>query len=105
MDGNTVILSMQKKKAILETLPKLPTAMSRSFHVHHIQTGFLCNGKIDTESLCVPQVDNILNTNCENTDNTILKDVNLHVLMSQFFEEMFRTGYIKEKTFDKFDKP
>ena len=94
-----LILPPHKKKAILSTVAKLPSATGRSHSIANVRKGFILNGQIDMDSKLVPSFSNILYTFRGDICNTCLE--NQEALLSKFYVEMYTTGVVSEQTYNK----
>ena len=98
---NVIKLETHKKKAIIATIPKMPSAMSKVFTKENILKGFTANGQLDTTQQIVPSSKNLLETYRGDVDGTDLH--NRDLIMSNYYREMYLEGNIKESTHELFD--
>ena len=102
--GSQVVkLPSHKRKAILITTSKLPSATGRSHTTSNVRKGFMMNGQIDIESELVPSVTNALHTFQGDIDGTCLQ--NKEWLMEKFYSIMFKQGMIPETLFGTLSIP
>lgn len=98
-----LMLASHKKKAILSTVPKLPSATGRSHSVQNIRKAFILNSQLDVDSKLLPCFDNLLHTFRGNVNGTCL--ANKEWLLSKCYDEMYCSGHISEDSFDKYMIP
>ena len=101
--GQVLKLLSHKKKAILATVPKLPSATGSAYSISNIKKGFVLNGQLDMDQKLVPSIGSILNTYRGEVEGTVLE--NKATLFKNYYEEMFTYGMIKEETFDYHQVP
>ena len=97
-DEGILNLSSHKKKAILSTIPKLPSVTGKSHHISNIRKGFILNGQLDIDSKLVPSLSNMLHTFQGDIRGTCLE--NKDWLVSKFYAEMYSNGVIAEQTYN-----
>ena len=82
VSGRVLRLLAHKKKAILSTIPKLPSVTASAFSISNIKKGFVLNGQLDVERKLIPDFNNLLHTFCGDLTGTCLEDKKL--LLDQF---------------------
>ena len=102
-ENNELILSSHKKKAILATIPKLPSATGKSHSLSNIRKGFVLNGQLDYDHKLVPSLTNILHTFRGNIKDTCLE--NKEWLINTFYEEMYTNGVVAKSSYNAYSIP
>ena len=92
-----------KKKAIIFTASKIPVAAHRAYDDYVIKEGFIANGQLDHDSRLVPSFDNLIHTYRGEIKGTCLE--RKEQLVEGLYEEAYKTGIIKEDTFDNLNIP
>ena len=94
-----VRLESHKRKAIIATLSKLPSAMASAFSPSIVTSAFEDNGQIDRLEGVIPSIKDLIGT----YRGTISKDNYLYdsdSIVRKFYHEVFTTGRIQELSFD-----
>ena len=101
--GRKLKLALHKKKAILFTASKIPIAIHRAYDDHVIKEGFVANGQLDNDSKLVPSLNNLIHTYRGEIKGTCLE--RKEELVEGMYDEGYKTGIIKESTFDNANVP
>ena len=101
--GKVLNLLPHKKKAILATIPKLPSVTGSAFSMSIIKKGFIVNGQINLEQKLVPCLKTILHTYRGEVNEIILRKSEM--LFRHYYEEMYTYGMINEESFDHHHVP
>lgn len=85
-EKGTLILATHKKKAVMATIPKLPSVTGRSHLMSNVHKGFVLNGQLDVDNKMVPSFNNILHTYRGDNRKTCLE--NKDWILSKFYKEI-----------------
>ena len=85
-ESGLLVLSTHKRKAVLCTIPKLPSVTGRSHSLSNVRKAFVLNGQLDLDSMLVPSFDNLLHTYRGDITKTCL--ANKEWLLAKFYKEM-----------------
>ena len=96
-------LLCHKKKAILSTVSKLPTATSRAYSNKTIKKVFMLNGQLDVSHKLVPSLNNLMHTYRGNIEGICL--TSKETLVGSIYEECYTTGIVSKGTFDGMKVP
>ena len=94
-----MLLKSQKKKTIINFLATYPTIVTKAAKVEDIQSSFIKNGLLDSNTKVWPDINGLINT----MGKTVNQD-EVSLIMSSF-EECYKCtmmkGYIDEELFEK----